>query len=605
MKKIIKRKSLAAILTVMLMFQTSMPVVFAADTLPDDSPATDLTNNEASPDDDTWVNYAADSFAGGTGTLADPYQIATAEQLAYLAKLTNSQNNNYAPVYHYLLVNDIDLSAHQWIPIGRSGWNVQGYSKFFRSYFNGNTKTISGLYADETETECYAGLFGHISGPKVNAAPLVQDLTIEGAYIATKSESHERSAAGILCGSCSTQSNDKETTLIQNVTVSGTIERGDGTVISGGLLGLVQHVTMTDCSAMADIVSNSSANPMAGGFIGESSYITAKNCVSRGTITGTWTLGGFIGNAIDQSQFDHCASYVNVTGSDWNLGGFGGYVGQGTLIENSVAYGDIVSSVSGWEPKAGGFVGTNENSTIQNCHAANTVVGNHPTIPAGGFVGYDNSGKTVACSFDTVKNPSLNGVGEIGNEGANELAAEDTSKVLENICKDYYGGHDYNSEFTTDREATCTEAGSKSRHCSRCDNKTEVSEIAMTEHTPNADDGDCTTAVTCSVCGCITTEANASHIWNDGEITTTATATDDGVKTYTCKVCTQTKTEVIPATGPAKADEAKPLAKTGVSKITPQTGDSGTPILPLMVLIAVSGATVLMLIIRHRKKNIL
>ena len=39
------------------------------------------------------------------------------------------------------------------------------------------------------------------------------------------------------------------------------------------------------------------------------------------------------------------------------------------------------------------------------------------------------------------------------------------------------------------------------------------------------------------------------HNWNDGVITTKATCTKDGVKTYTCKDCKTTKTEVIKALG--------------------------------------------------------
>ena len=39
------------------------------------------------------------------------------------------------------------------------------------------------------------------------------------------------------------------------------------------------------------------------------------------------------------------------------------------------------------------------------------------------------------------------------------------------------------------------------------------------------------------------------HTWNGGEITKPATATSDGVKTFTCIKCGQTKTETIPATG--------------------------------------------------------
>ena len=39
------------------------------------------------------------------------------------------------------------------------------------------------------------------------------------------------------------------------------------------------------------------------------------------------------------------------------------------------------------------------------------------------------------------------------------------------------------------------------------------------------------------------------HTWNDGEVTTAATCTKAGVKTYTCDVCGDTKTEEITATG--------------------------------------------------------
>lgn len=45
------------------------------------------------------------------------------------------------------------------------------------------------------------------------------------------------------------------------------------------------------------------------------------------------------------------------------------------------------------------------------------------------------------------------------------------------------------------------------------------------------------------------------HTWNDGEITTPATCTDNGVKTYKCTGCGETKTEVIAATGHTFSDE--------------------------------------------------
>lgn len=46
------------------------------------------------------------------------------------------------------------------------------------------------------------------------------------------------------------------------------------------------------------------------------------------------------------------------------------------------------------------------------------------------------------------------------------------------------------------------------------------------------------------------------HIWDEGVVTTAPTCTQDGVKTYTCKVDpTHTKTEAIPATGHAASAE--------------------------------------------------
>ena len=41
------------------------------------------------------------------------------------------------------------------------------------------------------------------------------------------------------------------------------------------------------------------------------------------------------------------------------------------------------------------------------------------------------------------------------------------------------------------------------------------------------------------------TPSTHTHSWNDGEITTPATATQDGVKTFTCNGCGQTKTESV------------------------------------------------------------
>ncbi len=68
-------------------------------------------------------------------------------------------------------------------------------------------------------------------------------------------------------------------------------------------------------------------------------------------------------------------------------------------------------------------------------------------------------------------------------------------KCGKEIKSDYVDalGHDYSSELTVDMVSTCITKGSESRHCTRCDAKTEVTEIPLAAHTYV--DG------RCSICG--------------------------------------------------------------------------------------------------------
>ena len=57
----------------------------------------------------------------------------------------------------------------------------------------------------------------------------------------------------------------------------------------------------------------------------------------------------------------------------------------------------------------------------------------------------------------------------------------------------------------------------------------------------------------CAICGKVNIAGNTipakGHSWDEGEITTSPTCENAGVKTYTCTVCNATKTEAIDATG--------------------------------------------------------
>ena len=110
-------------------------------------------------------------------------------------------------------------------------------------------------------------------------------------------------------------------------------------------------------------------------------------------------------------------------------------------------------------------------------------------------------------------------------------------------------------------EATCTTDGVKTYTCSVCKTiKTETIKATGHKETEirNAVEATCqqegyTGDKVCKTCGATlekgTTIVKKDHSWDAGKVTTEATCTTDGVKTYTCSVCKTTKTETIKATG--------------------------------------------------------
>lgn len=121
--------------------------------------------------------------------------------------------------------------------------------------------------------------------------------------------------------------------------------------------------------------------------------------------------------------------------------------------------------------------------------------------------------------------------------------------------------------------ATCTKAGVKTYTCDVCKaTKTEPIPVIAHQYEWKHDETNhwqecsvchdiidkaehtyashkCEDTATCTKAGCGYVKPAGQHSWNDGEVTTPATCTTDGVKTYTCKVCSETKTEPIKASG--------------------------------------------------------
>ncbi|WP_411677985.1 GLUG motif-containing protein [Caproicibacter sp.] len=251
------------------------------------------------------VEVVAYSPSSGSGTVANPYIITTAAQLAAIS--TGLGNC-------YKLGNDIDLSSFAgWTPIGSN-------SKPFTGTFDGGGHTITNLTIgteSNPNTSSYQGLFGYI-----NAA------TIENVGITNASIYSSGDYIGALIGYCT------GTGTVKNAHMDGYVS---GNSHVGGLIGYVSSATILNSYTSGQV----SGSTYVGGLIGNISSATILNSYATDQVTGS---GNYTGGLVGQNTGTVTNSYAtgSVTGASY-VGGFVGYNSSGCKITNSYA----VCSVSG------------------------------------------------------------------------------------------------------------------------------------------------------------------------------------------------------------------------------------------------------------------
>lgn len=282
-----------------------------------------------------WNGTVADAYDRGDGTVENPYQIATAEQLAFLAQQTNNGTGSNA---YYLLTNDIILNDGDsllWTPIGNIG--------AFSGVFDGNNHIISGLYENGNKI---SGLFA------------------------------------------STENATIKNTVLEKATVLEYEQVLVYTAIGGILVGKAKNTNILDCS-VDGIIEIFSAKP-SGGLVGQcevfiNDTVFIKNCVNYAVVSENECTGGITGKTIVNNGnlvIDNCVNHGSING--WTFaGGMVGMVGDGAfIIKNCDNFGEIVS-----EGTAGGMAGQGGlNCSITNCfnHESGTVTGGMNT---GGIIG--------------------------------------------------------------------------------------------------------------------------------------------------------------------------------------------------------------------------
>lgn len=134
------------------------------------------------------IDIYADSYAGGDGSKTNPYEIATAKQLAKLARDVNNGNTPQAFLGKYFkLTADIDLSGGIWMPIGKYYYygNGNGENRLFFGKFDGNGHVIKNMHIQWKGTDAWSawGLFSTLQGASSTNLTTVTNLIIENAMV--------------------------------------------------------------------------------------------------------------------------------------------------------------------------------------------------------------------------------------------------------------------------------------------------------------------------------------------------------------------------------------------------------------------------------------
>lgn len=368
------------------------------------------------------VNTSAFSqFSGGTGTVADPYQISNVTEL---------QAMNTALDKHFILTQNIDAtitstwnSGQGFEPIGPSS------STPFTGTFDGKGFKIIKLTIIRQSTTG-VGLFGNFN----NSFGAISNVGLDSCVVI----GNER--VGALVGNKNgIVQNCYSTGSVNGAKSTGGLIGRNGGVISdsysmcsvggseevGGLVGVGSNIT--NCYATGNVFASLGD---AGGLVGEvtSNGGTIFNCYASGNVTSTnslYAIGGFIGRS-QAGTIDLCYSTGKVSGNAV-VGGFIGTLNSGTIKRS---YSKCTMVLGGGTFPFGGFIAENESNVI-DCYADVNMSysGNNISSKLGGFAGENKDAGIIRNCYSVANLAATNG-NRAGFVHTNAVQGFDTSKTF-------------------------------------------------------------------------------------------------------------------------------------------------------------------------------
>ncbi len=312
---------------------------------------------------DTWdypSSVPGTPFSSGSGTVGDPYEIDTPQELANLSFLIKSGNEAYSAstVYYKLtaniVLNDVivdatSTTAKAWTPIGT-----------FEGTFDGAGHTVSGIYINSSAQNI--GLFGALFGTVKNVG--VINSYIHGTY------NNVGGVVGFV---------NKGT--VSNCYNTGTVSSSSQYI--GGVVGNANLSTITNCYNSGTI-NGVSGGSYVGGVVGTAADCTIRNCYNTGAVGGTGVrTGGVVGSNDGTSTSYNCYNTGLVSG-DTKVGGVAGANIDNATMRNCYNTGTVIGGT-----EVGGVAGANfDDATMSNCYSTGSVIGG---TEVGGVTGNNTS----------------------------------------------------------------------------------------------------------------------------------------------------------------------------------------------------------------------
>lgn len=373
-----------------------------------------------------WDGSKATSFAGGTGTFADPYIIKTGGHLLHMMDY---------PDKYYVLANNINLDNINWKPF------------LFSGTLDGKGFIISNLYIKRNDDN--QGLFSKLRGT-------VKNLTIKGVKIDAESNNNIGAIAGLYDGgkisNCKvifiSDSFIKGHNYVGGIMGYGIVDDSEVTSMAsgpavvgnnnvGGALGLGR---CTNVHVSADVFGSSYVGGVIGFYRGTNSFYSyISGCSFKGTVSGYEYVGGVIGECNYKTDVVSCKSVANIFVESKGAGGICGCADYANIIA-CYADGKIIPASDNLYGLSG-IASTSTNSDTYIYHSFSTVSCSSP----------DFDGISSPCQYGVrpiVYDSCISGFTSCTTGTNNQSCCTDITTFMKDCYSNYASYWNYNNTWT-------------------------------------------------------------------------------------------------------------------------------------------------------------